>query len=79
MGVGGAPAHVLRGHAAFMHAATGAPPGLSGFTPTPWRGLSCGSGLLPAHILMFWRSACGESVTPEVEAYWDGRLFALGA
>jgi hypothetical protein len=67
------------GTPAYMHAATGAPPGLSGFT------------LIPVARLELWfRAPAGPHPDvleiglrgkrhPRVEAYWDGCLFALGA
>ena len=77
--MGCAPAHVLRGHAG-LHArgdrGTAKPVRLY---PYPGAGLEPWFRAPAARILMFWRSAGGESRHPRVEAYWDGCLFALGA
>ena len=67
------------GTPAYMHAATGAPPGLSGFTRIP-----------VADMELWFRAPAGPHPDvleiglrgkrrPRVEAYWDGCLFALGA
>jgi hypothetical protein len=67
------------GTPAYMHAATGAPPDLSGFTPIP-----------VARLELWFRAPAGPHPDvleiglrgkrhPRVEAYWDGCLFALGA
>jgi hypothetical protein len=65
-----------------MHAATEAPPGVSGFTRVPVTGLD--------GLELWFRGPAGTAPDvleiglrgrrrPRVEAYWDGCLFALDA
>ena len=73
------PRMCCAGTPAYMHAATEAPPGLSGFAPVPAEGLElwfrapAGPGPDVLEIGLRGRRR------PRVEAYWDGCLFALGA
>jgi|SRR5580698_9221120 hypothetical protein len=69
------------GAPAWMHAATVAPAGLSGFTVVPPAGL-------PAGVTVFFRPAAGQRPDtleiatagrrhPKVAAFWDGCLMAM--
>jgi hypothetical protein len=73
------PRMCCAGTPAYMHAATGAPPRLSGFTCIPVAGLElwfrAPAGPRP-DVLEIGRRG---KRRPRVEAYWDGCLFALGA
>ena len=73
------PRMCCAGTPAYMHAATEAPPGLSGFSPVPVEGLE-----------LFFRAPAGTPPDmlgiglrgkrrPRVEAYWDCCLIALSA
>jgi hypothetical protein len=76
------PRMCCAGTPAYMHAATEAPSGVSGFTQVPAAGLDG---------LELWFRGLGDIAPdvleiglrgrhrPRVEAYWDGCLFALGA
>ena len=73
------PRMCCAGTPAYMHAATEAPPGLSGFTRVPVAGLElwfrAPGGVTPDVLEIGLRGRR----RPRVEAYWDGCLFALGA
>ena len=73
------PRMCCAGTPAYMHAATGAPPGRSGFTTIPVEGLElwfrAPAGPRPDVLEIGLRG----KRHPRVEAYWDGCLFALGA
>ena len=73
------PRMCCAGTPAYMHAATEAPPGLTGFTRVPAAGLElwfrAPGGILPDVLEIGLRGRR----RPRVEAYWDGCLFALGA
>lgn len=73
------PRMCCAGTPAYMHAATGAPPGRSGFTTIPVAGLElwfrAPAGPRPDVLEIGLRG----KRHPRVEAYWDGCLFALGA
>lgn len=65
------------GTPAFMHAATEAPPGMSGFSPVPSEGLDVWfripAGRLPDVLEIGLRG----KRHPRVEAFWDGCTYAL--
>jgi hypothetical protein len=73
------PRMCCAGAPAYMHTATGAPPGRSGFTRIPADGLElwfrAPAGPRPDVLEIGLRG----KRRPRVEAYWDGCLFALGA
>ena len=74
------PRMCCAGTPAYMHAATQAPPGLSGFTRVPAEGLELvvpGPRRDPARRA--GDRAAGQVPGRRVEAYWDGCLFSLGA
>ena len=73
------PRTCCAGTPAYMHAATGVPPGLSGFTRIPVAGLELWfRALAGVHPDVLEIGVRGKRC-PRVEAYWDGCLFALGA
>ncbi len=73
------PRMCCSGTPAYMHAATQAPAGVSGFTLVPADGLELRfrvpAGILPDVLEIGLRGRRH----PRVEAYWDGCLFALSA
>jgi hypothetical protein len=71
------PRMCCAGTPAYMHAATEAPPDLSGFTRVPAAGLElwfrCRGEIVP-YVLEIGLQGRRR---PRIEAYWDGCLFAL--
>ena len=71
------PRGCCQGTPAYMHAATAAPAGLSGFTPVRAAGLElwfrAPAGTLPAFLEIGLRGRR----RPRVEAYWEGCIFVL--
>jgi hypothetical protein len=75
------PRMCCAGSPAWMHAASAAPDGLSGFAPLP-------AGTTPTGLQVFFRSVGGlqpdvlevaltRGRHPKVAAYWDGCLMAM--
>ena len=71
------PRMCCQGTPAYMYAATGPPPGVSGFSPAPAAGLDILFRAPAGRVPDVLEIGLHGRRRPRVEAYWDGRLIAL--